>query len=452
MNQFTFTGKQKTFTFSLMFVGLLTALICLFMKGDGLRFWSNFLHNTVFFVGISFISLFILCAKSLAYSGWQTVFKRVWEAMSLFMPIGVIFLLIITLGIKMGWHDLYHWADADSVAHDKLLQAKSPFLNFTNYFLFTLIVGGYWIFTMYAYRRLSLREDNNAGLYSFNKIKALAGVFLFAGGYLACIMIWLWVMSIDAHWYSTMFAWYSAASWLVSTIAFTVLMMIYLQGKGYFPKFTDEHMHDLGKYLFGFSIFWTYLWFSQFMLIWYANIGEETTYFKLRIDEYPVLFYGNLVINFLLPFFVLMRNSTKRKHGTMIFVAIFVFFGHWMDYFQMIKPGVVETEHHLAHAAHDDHGSDTKHLDDAHKDEHKKEDAHKDDHAGDGHDDTHGDGHGDAHEESLRWGFGMPGYIEFGMFAGFLGLFLFVFFTGLGRASLTPENDIYLDESYHHHA
>ena len=216
-------------------------------------------------------------------------------------------------------------------------------------------------------------------------------------------------MSVDPHWYSTLFAWYSAASWFVAMVAMTIMIIGYLQSKGYYPEFNRDHLHDLGKFLFAFSIFWTYLWFSQFMLIWYGNVGEETTYFFTRRDHYPVLFYGNLVINFVLPFLILLRNDTKRKLGTMFFVSGLVFFGHWIDYFLMIKPGVLHTTQALS-AAGEDHGS-----------------------------------------HAIAAGFGMPGFLEIGMMLGFLGLFIYMVFWQLSKASLIPKNDPYLAESLHHH-
>jgi len=216
-------------------------------------------------------------------------------------------------------------------------------------------------------------------------------------------MIWQWIMSIDVHWYSTMFAWYSTASWLVAALALTIA------SKGYYVSVVPDHFHDLGKYIFGFSIFWTYLWFDQFMLIWYANNGEETVYFQHRFDHYSVLFYANLAINFVLPFLILMRNSVKRKAGIMMFAAIILFFGHWLDFFLMIKPGAYLTAQEAL---------------------------------------AHGAGHGDAAHAAVETGFALgnhfPGLLEVGTFMGFLGLFLFLGFRQLAKASLEPKNDPYI--------
>ena len=277
-------------------------------------------------------------------------------------------------------------------------------------------------------------------------------------------MIWQWVMSIDSHWYSTMFAWYATASWFVSCLALTILLLIYMKSRGYMEYITGEHLHDLGKYLFAFSIFWTYLWFSQYMLIWYANVGEETIYFRTRVDQYPVLFYVNIVINFLLPFFVLMRNSTKRKYGTLIFVCVLVLFGHWWDFFQMMRPGILHTAHEV-HASHEGgHGAhDTKDVSGHGHDDHAghgHDAAHGDDHGDAGHGGGHGDeahghddhgGHGHGDHSHFVSGFTLPGFLDLGTMLGFLAFFLWFVMGRMASTSLEPANDPFLEESMHHH-
>jgi len=409
MNQFTFEAKDKKLFLGAMVLGIVCLAITFFTDDAyHTRFWSNFLHNSVFFTGIGFLALFILSAKLLAYSGWHTTFKRVWEAFSLFIIVGLVLMLVVIAGLWGHLHHLYHWADAAEVAKDPLLQSKSGFLNPVIYTLFTVLILGVWYFFATRLRKISLQEDEegNALDFSFNKrMKVLGAMFLPIGGFSSAAVVWLWIMSVDAHWYSTLFAWYATASWLVSFVALTIILLIVLKGRGYFENVSPEHLHDLGKYLFGFSIFWTYLWFSQYMLIWYGNVGEETVYFQTRINEYPVLFYGNLLINFVLPFFVLMRNDTKRKVGTLMFTAIAVLFGHWIDFFQMIKPGVYHTAMEAA----------------------------------------------GEHAHGFASGFSIPGLLEIGTFIGFLGLFFYYTFSRLEKAALEPKNDPYLLESYNHH-
>jgi hypothetical protein len=415
MNQFTFESKQKTLLFAFMGLGVLCMAATLLFENDlhNIRFWTNFLHNAVFFTGISFVMLFFLAANITAWGGWFTQFKRVFEAYFAFLVPGLVLIAVIIAGLWFGWHDIYHWSDPAEVAKDPVLQGKASFLNKTWYTVGTFVIVGIWIFFAMRLRSLSVAEDQQ-GTPDFGhhrKMRIWAAAFLPIGGFSSAALIWQWVMSVDAHWYSTLFAWYSTASWFVAGLALTILLLIYLKSLGYFQGVTPDHFHDLGKYMFAFSIFWTYLWFSQFMLIWYGNVGEETIYFNTRMDEYPTLFYGNLLINFVLPFFVLMRNDTKRKNGTMAFAAIFVFFGHWLDYFLMIKPGALETAMHAAHTGAE--------------------------HAGD--------------HATFMAGFTIPGLLEIGTMLGFLALFLFVFFNSLAKAQLEPSNDPYLAESLHHH-
>ncbi len=425
MNQFTFESRYKTVLIGFMVLGLVCLGITFFVD-DALhtRFWTNYLHNSVFFTGIAFMSLFTLAAFTTAWAGWHTLVKRIWEAYSMFMIPGLVLMLVVVAGVFGHFHHLYHWTDAEAVANDPVLSGKSSFLNAGWYSLGTLIIVGLWIFFALKIRQLSVAEDEQGQGENFSyhrRIRVWSAAFLPVAGFSSAAIIWQWIMSIDAHWYSTLFAWYTGASWFVAGIALTILTIIFLKSQGYLENVTQEHLHDLGKYLFAFSIFWTYLWFSQFMLIWYANVGEETVYFQHRRDHYPVLFYGNLLLNFIAPFFVLMRNDTKRKYGTMVFASIIVFFGHWWDFFQMIKPGArltaLETLAHHGAAGHEAAG----HLEQA----------------------------GPAIDFAM--GFTIPGLLELGTMLGFLAVFIYVVFDRLTKAALTPKNDPYLAESLHHH-
>ncbi|MBK8348391.1 MAG: hypothetical protein IPL08_12475 [Saprospiraceae bacterium] len=433
MNQYTLTASHRNVLFGAMGLGI----VCLILTWIGddayhTRFWTNFLHNSVFFTMISAMAVFFIAVCITAYAGWHTNFKRVWEAYSMFLFVGLGLLLIVALGVYMHWHHLYHWSDEAGVQNDPILKGKASFLN-KNWYLFgTVIFVGTWAFFASKLRGLSLEEDR-VGTTSFTQHKSMrfwAAILLPIIGFTSAAMIWQWVMSIDAHWYSTLFAWYSTASAFVSMIALTILMIIFLKSNGYYTEVNENHIHDLGKFLFAISVFWTYLWFSQFMLIWYANIGEETIYFRERYDNYPSLFFGNLVINFLVPFFILMRNDTKRKFGSVSFVAIIVLLGHWVDYFLMIKPGALINRNHAMGHGHDAAPA-------------VGEAAHGAEHGA--------VAHTAEHASDFVAGFSMPGLLEIGTFVGFLGLFLFVALTVLSKAALVPKNDPYLEESMHHH-
>lgn len=429
MKQFTFEAKQKNFLLATMGVGLLCLILSYVMEpeqiaagGQHARFWSNFLLNAVFFTGMAFMVTFVIAAFTLAYAGWYVAFKRVWEAFSSFLVPGLVLMVIIGIAVYAHLNHLYHWSDTEAVATDKVLSGKSSFLN-KNWYLFgTLIIVGTWIFFARKFRQISLEEDQHgaevADFGYHRKLRKYAAVFLPIAAFTGPAIIWQWIMSVDAHWYSTLFAWYTMASWFLGACSLTIMLIIYLKSKGYMEKVTKEHLHDLGKYMFAFTIFWTYCWFSQYMLIWYTNNGEETVYYFTRKNEYPVLFFGNLVINFILPFLILMRNTTKRRYGTLFFTAALVFFGHWFDFFYMIKPGVfITATEAMAHGT------------------------------GAGHEAA---GHAVEHAHSFVSGFTIPGLLEIGVFLGFTAFFLFWVFNQMAKAPLLPQNDPYLDESLHH--
>lgn len=348
--QFEVSSRYRLWSLSLVGVGVISVLIGYFVYGTGdehhqMRFWSALLQNSVFFLLVVNAAMFFLCATTLAHGGWQMGFRRVTEAISVaVIPLGVI-ALIILLGLVLGHHHhMYHWLTPEG---DKILEGKSGFLNTKFFSIWTILSIAGWIGLGWKMRSLSRELDENpipnveAGRkYVFkNTVWASLYIVWFALT-VASTTPWLWLMSIDAHWYSTMYSWYTFASSFVSGVALMTLFVIYLKNKGYLEIVNQEHLHDLGKFMFAFSIFWTYLWFSQYMLIWYANIPEETVYFKPRVEgPYKGVFWLNLIINFLAPLLILMRRSSKRNYATLTFMAVFIIFGHWLDFFTMVFPG-----------------------------------------------------------------------------------------------------------------
>lgn len=474
--QFVFDGKLKRN----LIIGMALGLVCLLLSlvGDdeyNTRFWTNYLHNSVYFTGIAFTAMFFLCAQITAFAGWIAAIKRVWEAMSQFMLVGIFLLLVVAAGVwgVIPHFELYHWTtdgltDPNSPLYDRIIAGKAGFLS---PFFYTIGVLGFlaiWYFWAYKLRQNSLKQDEHetASFDYYKKERKWAASFLPLGGFLSTVFLWEAVMSIDPHWYSTMFAWYSTISMFLGGLSLMILIVIYLQSKGYLEYVTRDHLHDLGKYLFGISVFWTYLWFDQFMLIWYANIGEETIYFKQRMNDYPVLFWGNLLLNFVTPFLILMRNDTKRKYGTLFFVSLIVFFGHWWDFFYMIKPGARiaaheakeisegkhQTSHEAApispatHSATEEHGQ-------TQEASHAAEAAVATSGAAESHGEgAHGGEQAASHDgvSGFKMGFTIPGLQELGVMIGFLCLFLFFFYRQLERAPLLPLKDPFLEESLHH--
>lgn len=356
-DQFEIPKRYSNIALGLMALGVLSIIILFITHGLAggadaehvrARFWGSLLQNSVYFLLITNSAMFFICATTLAWSGWQMAFRRVSEAISTCVPVlGVITFVILLVLVFGPNHVIYHWADANIVAHDEILQHKSGFLSkgfFTVWTLITII--GWWLLGR-KMRQLSrvtdagpmTVEEGKRYIWT-NTVWAAIFIVLFALTVLSSIP-WLWLMSIDAHWYSTMYSWYTFSSSFVAGIALITLFVVFLKNNGYLEYVNDEHLHDLGKFIFAFSIFWTYLWFSQFMLIWYANIPEETTYFEPRMQgAYRGIFFLNLIINFVAPILILMRRSSKRNYGTMTMMCVLIIFGHWLDFYQMVFPAI----------------------------------------------------------------------------------------------------------------
>jgi hypothetical protein len=326
-----------------MIIGLLAiALGFVVYGGENIsRVWANLLLNSVFFQGIAMAGAFFLAATYVAWGGWHTVLKRVPEALSLVIPFTAVILLVVILA---GGHHLYHWMDTAHVEHDPILKGKQPYLNLPFFLVRFAFFLGILILLTFLMRKNSLREDQGNELTSHKANLKWASLFLVFFAVYISVSAWDWLMSIDAHWYSTMYGWYSFASFWVSGLAVITLVVLYLKSKGYLQVVNNSHLHDLGKLMFAFSIFWTYLTFCQFMLIWYANIPEETAYFRERYDHFKPLFYAIFLLNFLSPFLILMSRDSKR-HFRMLAIASFVILiGHYLDFYLMIMPGVVGSQ------------------------------------------------------------------------------------------------------------
>lgn len=368
---FEFGGGLKRNLMIGMGIGLVS-LAVQFLTGDQYHteFWSTWLHHSVFFTGIAFTAAFFLAGLIIGFGGWMTAIRRIWEAMSMFMIVGLVLLAVIVLGVWGHFHHLYHWntpgiTDPSQPHFDKILAGKAGFLNPTWFSIAAIGFVALWYFLAKKMRDVSLAQDEHetSDFKMYKKSRNWAAWYLPAAGFLSPLFFWQLTMSVEPHWYSTMFAWYSMVSVWLASLSLTMLLLIYLKSQGYLDYVSKDHLHDVGKFLFGISVFWTYLWFDQFMLIWYANNGEETIYFKERMEHYPVLFYGNLLINFVAPFLILMRNDNKRKFGTLTIAALIIFFGHWWDFFYMIKPAARVAAFEASHVGGHGHDAHTTTLD-----------------------------------------------------------------------------------------
>lgn len=352
---FTAPKNYNTIAWTFMAIGLLSIIGLWVTSGSSsdpkeqARFWASLLQNSVFFLLVVNAAMFFMCITTLAWGGWQMSFRRVPEAISAVVPVMGVIAAAILLSIVFGDnHTIYHWTDVEHVKHDEILSHKKGFLNKTFFSVVTILTVVLWSLLGWKMRQLSRSIDDDPLATMEERKKYIFKNTVWAALYIVVFSLtvmsslpWLWLMSIDAHWYSTMYSWYTFASTFVSGMALIALFVVFLKNNGYLEYTNNEHLHDLGKFMFAFSVFWTYLWFSQFMLIWYANIPEETVYFQPRAHGiYKGIFWFMFIINFIAPLLILMTRSAKRNYGTITFMALLIIFGHWLDFYQMVFPAV----------------------------------------------------------------------------------------------------------------
>lgn len=308
-------------------------------------------HSNVFFIGVSVVGTVFMAIQYVAYAGWSVVVKRINEALSAWLLPGGILLVVLFLIDAYVTHYIFHWTvpgvmTYGSATYDHIIAGKKGFLTPVFYLIRMVSYLVIWIVFTNKLRELSLQEDLNGGTFYFHKSIVAAALFLVLFAVTSSMSAWDWVMSVDVHWFSTMFGWYVFASWWVSGIAATTLVAIFLKQAGYLRFMNSNHFHDLGKLMFGFSIFWTYVWFAQFMLIWYANLPEEAVYFNQRLGgfngSYTWIFFANIFINFVFPFLALMTRDAKRQMIVMKIVCIAILVGHWSDFYLMFMPGTMQ--------------------------------------------------------------------------------------------------------------
>ncbi len=313
------------------------------------RVWVNLWINNVYFVGIALTGVLFLALQYASQAGWSAYFQRIPEAFGgwLYVAFGLT-LVIFGLSNFAGpshFH-VFHWLDSSLYIeggenYDAIIAGKQGYLNLPFFLVRMVVYFLVWILMYRFIRNESLKEDMNGGMAHWGKIRIYSTVFIIVFAVTSSTAAWDWVLSIDTHWFSTMFGWYVFSSWFVSALAAITLMVVWLRDQGYLMQLSSSHLHDLGKYLFAFSIFWAYLWFSQFLLIYYANIPEETVYFveRLNSDNYAWVFFVNLFLNFIFPFLFLMTRDAKRHTIFLKVVCSVILIGHWFDFYLMITPG-----------------------------------------------------------------------------------------------------------------
>ncbi|WP_264536219.1 quinol:cytochrome C oxidoreductase [Flavobacterium sp. N1736] len=357
--------------------------------------WSALYVACIFFLLISLGVLSFYAIQQVAQAGWSPVLFRVMQGITAYLPVASVIFFIILILCGLHFNHIFVWlgegvTDPKSPNYDEIIAGKHGYLNFGFWIARAAIFLLGWNLYRHYSRKNCLAQDEANDDLNYKKNFKLSAGFLVFFIVSESIMSWDWIMSIDPHWFSTLFGWYVFASFVVSAVTTIALVTIYLKSKGYLEYVNTSHIHDLAKFMFGFSIFWTYLWFSQFMLIWYANIPEEVTYFITRIQLYNLPFFGAVVMNFVFPLLILVNTDFKRLSWVIVMAGTVILFGHYIDFFNMIMPGTV----------------------------------------------------GD------KWFIGIP---EIASILFFLGLFIFVVFNALTKAPLLAKRNPFIEESKHFH-
>jgi hypothetical protein len=383
-NTYTISNRFKALAGLLILIGV-ASIIYGFMN-DPARTWNNILLNNMYYISISIGGLLFFSLQYITNSGWSALFQRIPLALGIWLPVAALLMLLLYFGLP----DIYKWAQPGITETDKLIAHKQPFLNVPFFMIRIVIYFTLWIGLFVVLRRYALSEDKASDLSSFTKLRYYSKVFIFVAAFFFSLAAVDWVMTIDAHWYSTLFGFRAAVTSIYYAVAVIILIIFWLRRMGHFSELNEAHRHDFARYLFRFSIVWGYLWFMQFLIIWYANIQELTAYYYPRfIGEWKVLFYSEPLINFAIPFIVMMSDDVGKNKIVMTTISILLIFGLWISLFLQIMPGSIGT---------------------------------------------------------MQFGL-----IEAGSWLGFSGLFVLLVFFVLGKSSLIPGNHPQLQESIHHH-
>jgi len=360
------------------------------------RPWSAFYVALFFFLGVTLLVLAFYAAQRVAQAGWSIVLFRVFEAITAnLLPVSIIMLVVIGATF-MHYNHMFVWMgegvfDPTSENYDALVDGKKWWLNLPGWTIRGVVYILGWNLYRWFIRKGSKAEDTaNDGYKTYKKNYNMSVIFLVFFMVTESMASWDWIMGLDPHWFSTLFGWYVLATLLVSALTVVAFVTIYLRSKGALPGVNDSHIHDLAKFMFGFSVFWTYLWFAQFMLIWYSDMPEETTYFLLRFNEYKVPFLAMVAMNFAFPVLLLINSDFKSRPWFVIIGGLVILAGHYIDVFVMIMPATV----------------------------------------------------------GASWSFGIP---EISSILFFIGLFVFSVFRAFANANPIPQGNPFLKESEHYH-
>ncbi|HSR52180.1 MAG TPA: hypothetical protein VLV83_15225 [Acidobacteriota bacterium] len=312
------------------------------LSGSSQQLWNSYLVACLFFISLGLGCMFFVLATLASRAGWSVAVRRLAEHGMATLPVlGVLMLPLLFLGL----HDLYHWTHHEAVEADPLLRAKSGYLNEPFFLIRSIFYIVAWTLVAWWFRKESMRQDEAGDPAITRKLQARSAPALIVFGVTLTFASFDWIMSLDPHWYSTIFGVYFFAGSFLGALALLVLLIIRLQARDLLTSVvTYEHFHDLGKLLFGFVVFWAYIAFSQFMLIWYGAIPEETLWYAHRWEhgwrEVSIFLAAG---HFALPFFFLLPISIKRRKITIAVASVWLLLVHYIDLYWLVMPSRTTT-------------------------------------------------------------------------------------------------------------
>jgi hypothetical protein len=322
-------------------IGAVIALLgiagcAIFAFANPRQFFFSWLVSFLFFLSLALGGLFFVLIQYAAQASWGIVVRRIGETIFATVPV----MAALFLPLLLGLHDLYEWSHADAVAHDALLRWKAPYLNVPFFVARAAVYFAVWSAIALFYYRASRRQDATGDVAITARLRRLAGPAIIVLAITQTFASIDWIMSLTPHWYSTMFGVYFFAGSFVGFIALLSVMAAAMRRAGLLDTvISAEHLHDIGKLLFAFTAFWAYIAFSQFFLIWYANLPEETIWYKGRLEgSWQAVSVLLMVGHFGVPFFYLMGRAVKRRSATLAIGGAWLLAMHFVDLYWLVMP------------------------------------------------------------------------------------------------------------------
>ena len=333
-------SRLNWYLFAVGGLGLILSLVGYLVESE--RFYFSWLTAFTYWTTLTLGALFFVMLHHITGAKWSIAIRRGAEAIGMNLP----WLLVFFVPVLLGIHTLYHWSHADAVAHDAILQSKSSYLNPDFFIIRGVIYFLIWIGLAVLLYRSSIQQDEDGGWAHIERMRRLSapGLVLFA--FSVTFAAFDWLMSLDPHWYSTIFGVLVFVSGFLVAIAFLTVFYIFIRNMGLATEYVNgEHFHDLGRMMFAFTVFWAYIGGSQYFLIWYANIPEETIWYLHRWSGgWKVVSLLIILLHFVVPFVALIFHVTKQNRRMLTVVGLILLVMHYVNMYWLVMPTISHTK------------------------------------------------------------------------------------------------------------